>query len=361
MSSKREQWVLYPGAQASDFLTTEFPILQPPQRMNIAATEPPSPIHLDLSQPMDKPMLLAAGAVGGYGNPHFVSRSNPRPIFATRGEDGMSLELELELKLLADVGLVGLPNAGKSTLLRSITNSRARIGNWAFTTLSPNIGTVVLDNLTGRPFTQSKPGAKPRSRFTIADIPGLVEDAHLNKGLGLGFLRHIERAGILAFVVDLSAGDAVQALKGLWRELDEYQVLREQQLNMETEIRSPNPAFNSSCDEPRVIDAYSDDLDSDFAAPIQRTNLPELEVQPVYTKPWFVIGTKADLPETQENFASLRAYLADVERGLVEHPARRQNAWRERIYSIPTSAINAAGVNSIPQTVVQLLDGHHLG
>src|SRR5436190_11672803 len=178
--------------------------------------QPRAPIHLDISVHMDQPMLLAAGALGGLGNPHFVSRTNGRPKFATKGEGGLKLDLELELKLLADVGLVGLPNAGKSTLLRSITNSRARVGNWAFTTLSPNIGTVVTDSHSGRPLVQSASGRAPRSNFTIADIPGLIEGAHLDKGLGLGFLRHVERARILAFVIDLSAGDAVQVLKGLW-------------------------------------------------------------------------------------------------------------------------------------------------
>lgn len=361
ISSKREHWLLYPGAVASDYLTTDFPVLPPPQRLNIAAMQPPSPIHLDLSRHMEEPMLLAAGAVGGYGNPHFVSRETPRPIFATKGERGMKLELGFELKLLADVGLVGLPNAGKSTLLRSVTNSRARIGNWPFTTLSPNIGTVVLDDLKGRPLTRSKPGSKPRSRFTIADIPGLVENAHQDKGLGLGFLRHIERAGILAFVVDLNAGDAVQALKGLWRELDEYQNLREQQLNLETETRTA-PAWGqvNDLDEPRIIEAYADEADSDFPGlPItQRRNLPELETQPVYTKPWFVIGTKADISDTQGNFRALEAYLSDVGKGAVEHPSRRENAWRERLHAIPVSAINAEGVNAIPQTVVDLLDGY---
>jgi GTP-binding protein len=84
--------------------------------------------------------------MGGLGNPHFVTKSITRPKYGTKGDEGMKVEIQLELKLLADVGLVGLPNAGKSTLLRAITNSRARIGNWAFTTLQPNIGTVVLDN-----------------------------------------------------------------------------------------------------------------------------------------------------------------------------------------------------------------------
>ncbi|KAI1947164.1 GTPase of the mitochondrial inner membrane that associates with the large ribosomal subunit [Ophidiomyces ophidiicola] len=357
-SSKREQWVLYPGSRPSDYITMELPVLPPPQRNSIAAMEPSAPIHLDLSERMEQPMLLAAGAIGGRGNPNFISKSNPRPLIATKGESGMMLELEFELKLLADVGLVGLPNAGKSTLLRSITNSRARIGNWAFTTLSPNIGTVVLDDFTGRSLIQSKLGMKQRSRFTIADIPGLVEGAHLDKGLGLGFLRHIERAGILVFVIDLSAGDAIQTLKSLWRELHKYQLLQEQDLNMDNGATFTNAAHSGNFDGPRVFDAYSDDFDSGLESSLKmhRRNLPELEGHPAYTKPWLVVGTKADLPKTQENFALLRAYLADVENGVVEHPSLHEDAWRKRLHSIPVSALNAEGVNAIPQAIIQLLD-----
>jgi GTP-binding protein len=133
--------------------------------------------------------------MGGLGNPHFVTKSITRPKYGTKGDGGMKVEIQLELKLLADVGLVGLPNAGKSTLLRAVTNSRTRIGNWAFTTLQLNIGTVVLDNHKGRPLvptSESKSGAPRRTNFTIADTPSLIEDAHLDRSLGLGFLRHIE-------------------------------------------------------------------------------------------------------------------------------------------------------------------------
>ncbi|MGG6495739.1 UNVERIFIED_CONTAM: 50S ribosome-binding GTPase, partial [Bacteroidetes bacterium 56_B9] len=92
--------------------------------------------------------------------------------YATKGQDGIRINLQLELKLLADIGLVGLPNAGKSTLMRAITRSRTRVGNWAFTTLAPNIGTLVLDNNVGRPVLDTKGRRKaPRERFTIADIP----------------------------------------------------------------------------------------------------------------------------------------------------------------------------------------------
>lgn len=362
-SSKREQWVLYAGSRPTDFLAMNFPTLPPPKRPDIAALEPKAPVYLDFSVPMDRPILLAAGAVGGMGNPHFVSKSLGKPTFATKGEGGMKLELEFELKLLADVGLVGLPNVGKSTLLRSITNSRTRVGNWAFTTLSPNIGTVVLDDHSSRrPDYLTAPGAFPHTRFTIADIPGLVEGAHQDKGLGLGFLRHIERAGILAFVIDLSAGDAVQALKGLWRELDQYQLLRDREVNMDTESRisSVSPGAEDS-DEPKVIEWTGEHNPSTFSldSPDESPPPKHMDFHPVYSKPWFVVGTKADMEGTKENFQKLRNYLADVEKGVLDHPSSRKNAWRNRLFSIPTSAINAEGVNILPQRVVQLMDGRY--
>ncbi|OJD16030.1 obg family GTPase CgtA [Emergomyces pasteurianus Ep9510] len=359
-SERRERWVFYPGSQPSDFLTEDFPVLPPTRRSALAATQPKAPIYLDLSEPMSDPILLAAGAVGGLGNPNFVCNTNTKPRFATRGEKGLKLDLEFELKLLADVGLVGLPNAGKSTLLRSITNSRTRIGNWAFTTLSPKIGTVVIDNHSGRPLIDPKPGHPRRTNFTIADIPGLIEGAHLDKGLGLGFLRHVERAGILAFVVDLSAGDAVSALKGLWRELDEYNRVREMELNIQTEERSAS-WFMMGGRGPSP-EQFPDEFGAQQLTPPTLTpssrDVSAKSLPPMYTKPWFVIGTKADLPGTQENYIALRSYLEEVERGGMEHPCGQKNAWRGKLYSLPVSAINAQGVNSIPERVVRLLDGY---
>ncbi|KAK2739688.1 GTPase of the mitochondrial inner membrane that associates with the large ribosomal subunit [Myotisia sp. PD_48] len=357
LSSQRDNWVLHPNSQPSDFFAIQLPNLGPPRRPDIAAAQPSAPIYMDLSRPMDHPILLAAGAVGGLGNPHFMSNSFVKPLFATKGERGMKLELEFELKLLADVGLVGLPNAGKSTLLRSLTNSRTRVGNWAFTTLTPNIGTVVLDNHSKRPAYLSTPGASPRQRFTIADIPGLIEDAHMDKGLGHGFLRHTERAGILAFVIDLTAGDAVVALRGLWRELNEYQQIRDRELSFDTAsgFAPWNPTTDDP-DEPKLTEWTGDGHTSTNASdplPLAATVNPHS----VFYKPWFVIGTKADLPDTKENFLALRNYLAEVETGAVEHPSGHKDAWRDRLFSIPVSAIGAEGVNIIPERIVQLMDG----
>lgn len=357
---RHDRWVLYPGANPSDFLTVSFPRLKP-RRQGIAAMEPEAPIHLDLSQPMDKPMLLVAGGAGGLGNAHFVTRAMGRPKFASRGEGGVKLELDFELKLLADVGLVGKPNAGKSTLLRSLTNSRTRIGNWEFTTLSPHIGTVIVDDHKGRPLVESK---RRRTHFTIADIPGLVEDAHLDRGLGLGFLRHIDRAGILAFVIDLSVGNPVQELQKLWHELGEYERMRDSEPNStadETEgviDWDPPSSGLSGFERPRSqeIEVPDDDTIARALNYQSTGSLPPLAMPPIHKKPWFVVATKADLEHTQDQYRALQEYLSAVEKGAAEHPSGHQDGWKEKVIAVPVSAIRGEGVTRIPKLVMQLLE-----
>lgn len=363
---RRDKWLLYPGTLPKYFTSADFPALPRPRKSNLAASQPPAPLRLDLDKPMETPMLLAAGAMGGLGNPHFTTKSVPRPKYATKGEDAMKLQVQLELKLLADVGLVGLPNAGKSTLLRALTRSRTKVGNWAFTTLSPNVGTVVLDSYHGRPsLSGEKKNSEARTHFTIADIPGLIEGAHLDRGLGLGFLRHIERAAVLAFVVDLSAGDAITALQALWKEVGEYEKLREHELNAETEQAAQGEEgvvrfepFRSSI-SPTLDPEHDDDTeDVDVVLDPQAGRaLPPLSFPPISSKPWFVVATKADLPGTQENFLTLQQYLQQLQTGEEVHPSGKDNAWRKKMYAVPASAINKEGVESIPKIVLDLLDG----
>lgn len=381
---RRDKWILYPSAIPSDFATTDFPPLPINRQSNQAISQPTAPIHLDLSEPMETPMLLAAGAMGGLGNPHFVSRDKTKPRVATRGEPGLSIMLELELKILADVGFVGMPNAGKSTLLRALSNSRARVGDWAFTTLQPNIGTVVLDNNRGRPvLPATRSDGDPRTTISFADIPGLVPDAHLDRGLGLDFLRHIERAQVLAFVVDLSSpSDAVESLKQLWRELGAFEALKfahyhrgiggsgeeseseeEEQIVEWRSLGSLGVRQNSARSR-RLSSSSSFSSASESDATTTTTTAaaaPLAPLPPISSKPWFVAGTKADLPGSQENFFLLQSYLKQLEGELerntkAEHPSGRKNTWRGRLECIPLSAIRGEGVERIPRWVVRLLE-----
>jgi GTP-binding protein len=352
-SYRKDKWLVFPGTVPSELNRITFPRLPPPRRSHLAALQPQAPMWLDLDKHMETPMLLAAGAMGGLGNPHFVTPENPRPKMATRGDEPIKLSLQLELKILADLGLVGLPNAGKSTLLRALSNSRARVGNWAFTTLQPNVGTVVLDNHKGRPAVMKRRrDGELRENFTIADVPGLIKDAHLDKGLGLGFLRHVERAAVLAFVIDLSAGDAVQALKLLWREVSEYEGLREKELNADTERRmvTYTPPGRREHGKTEVQQLERPKFDTSIES------LPYLTSSNISSKPWFVVATKADLPNTEQNYDALQKYLKGVADGKEPHPSKRQNAWKRHLHSIPVSAINAAGVEAIPQMVMDLLE-----
>ncbi|KAK5263895.1 GTPase of the mitochondrial inner membrane that associates with the large ribosomal subunit [Exophiala xenobiotica] len=370
----RNKWILYAGVQNSDVknVVENLPPPPKPRRSHLAVLQPPAPITLDLDEPMDKPILLAVGGAGGLGNPHFGTKEDPKPKFATKGELGIRLKLELELKLLADVGLVGLPNAGKSTLTRAISNSRTRIGDWAFTTLAPTIGTVILDNNEGRPLVRSGiEGEAPRVNFTVADIPGLIEDAHLDRGLGLEFLRHVERARVLAFVIDLSAGDAVLALKNLWKEVGEYEALRNRELNEESQSRliswSPFELQQAKATEQddatsTLYDDAGDEM-SIFPPPPTTSPLEPLKMPPISAKPWFVIATKADKDAsvTQDEFAKLASYVRQVGTGEVEHPSGNRNGWRNRVAAIPVSAINSQGIDKVIRYTAGVLDSLKIG
>jgi GTPase len=166
-------------------------------------------VIFDFTEP-GQTFILCKGGKGGKGNWCFRSPTNQAPNICTPGQPGQEQEVELELKLIADVGFIGFPNAGKSTLISSLCNVEVRIAAYPFTTLQPNLGFI------------SYKGGK---RILVADIPGIIEGAHRNRGLGFEFLRHIERTKVLIFVLDAAGYDARSPLEDfevLQKELSEY-------------------------------------------------------------------------------------------------------------------------------------------
>ena len=180
-------------------------VLEVPQGVVVKDAETEEVIQ-ELVEPGQE-YILCQGGKGGWGNDHFKSATNQTPRYAQPGEEGQEGWFILELKVLADVGLVGFPNAGKSTLLAAITSAKPKIANYAFTTLEPNLGIVRYhDNRS----------------FVMADIPGIIEGAHEGKGIGMRFLRHIERNSVLLFMVSCEEADAAKGYKVLLNELKEY-------------------------------------------------------------------------------------------------------------------------------------------
>lgn len=152
--------------------------------------------------------VIAKGGKGGFGNAHFVSSTRQAPRIAENGEKGEKVDVTLELKMIADVGIVGLPNAGKSTLLSVISNARPQIADYPFTTLVPNLGVVDFDEHS----------------ILFADIPGLIEGASQGKGLGDEFLRHIERTKVLVHLIDVYSEDLASDYKVINKELADYKI-----------------------------------------------------------------------------------------------------------------------------------------
>lgn len=183
----------------------------------------------------DDRVIVAHGGRGGRGNSAFVSSANQAPRFAEKGEPGEERTLQLELKLLADIGIIGLPNAGKSTLLASVTAARPKIADYPFTTLVPNLGVALVDERD----------------VVLADIPGLIEGAHAGAGLGDKFLRHIERTRVLIHLLDGSADDPLAAFQTINHELAEYSQLL--------------------TDKPQVVALNKMDL------PVAQTNFPKIQ------------------------------------------------------------------------------------
>jgi GTP-binding protein len=208
-------------------------VLQVPVGTSLFDQETGELVH-DFSEPDDR-LVIARGGRGGRGNQHFATSTHQAPREHEMGRPGEERSYRLELKLLADAGMVGYPNAGKSTLISRISAAKPKIADYPFTTLEPNLGVVTVGE---DPHTQS---------FVVADVPGLIEGAHLGSGLGVQFLRHIERTRLLVHLVDVSDAsgrtDPVEDFKVINKELESFGngLLEKPMMVVATKIDVANP------------------------------------------------------------------------------------------------------------------------
>lgn len=225
----------------------------------------------DLLAPGEE-VLIAHGGKGGLGNPHWQTSTHQTPYEHTDGMPGEERNLRLELKLLADVGLIGFPNAGKSSLVSRISHAHPKIAAYAFTTLNPIIGTVIYDE---------------NSRFTVADIPGLVKNAHQGVGLGDRFLRHIERAACLAYVIDMAGTEGRDPV-------EDYQILRNELQQYSKDMLSrPSIVVANKMDLPGAEDSLAEFKRSTGQKPVPVSAVSGDGLEDLKTKLWRIVRRSA--------------------------------------------------------------------
>lgn len=227
--------------------------------------------------------LVAKGGRGGFGNAHFISSRRQAPKFAEKGEPGESLTVDLELKMIADVGLVGLPNAGKSTLLSKLSNARPEIANYPFTTLTPNLGVVDIDK---------------SSSVLMADIPGLIEGAATGKGLGHDFLRHVERTAVILHLIDAYNDDVAATYETIRAELKAY---------------SPDLAKQPEIIALTKIEGLDEEIIDDLIAQLKRVTPKKTEIYPISAQAG--TGLKPLLYRIKTVVDTSRAQVAEAESG----------------------------------------------
>lgn len=221
----------------------------------------------DLTQENQK-VVIAKGGRGGLGNANFATPTNQAPRYAQPGEPGIELNLRLELKLLADVGLVGFPNVGKSTLISVISAARPKIADYPFTTLVPNLGVVQIDEYKS---------------FVVADIPGLIEGASKGKGLGHQFLRHIERTRLLVFLLDINSDNIIRDYETLCNEIELH--------NIELSYK-PRIICISKCDiasEERIKEVSKIIIDKRYPEQILISSITHMNIEKLKFKMWELI------------------------------------------------------------------------
>jgi len=249
----------------------------------------------DLSR-KDMIMLIAKGGRGGYGNAHFTSSIRQAPKFAELGEEGEIIEVELELKLVADIGIIGIPSAGKSTLISVVSNAKPKIAAYPFTTLIPNLGVVKMGE---------------KESFVVADIPGLIEGAHEGKGLGIEFLKHVQRCRVLVHLID-----PTQHSWSITKELEGMEIADEELLTASFQLKAAVENFELINKE---LAAFSKDLakkeqivvinKADVMSEEQEKELRKELKKSIGKKQRFILYPQAISGATRKGIDELKNYL----------------------------------------------------
>ncbi len=275
-------------------------------------------VMADLSD--EKPVVMAKGGRGGWGNTHFASATRQIPNFAKPGLPGQSLELELELKLLADVGLVGFPNVGKSTLISVVSGAKPKIANYHFTTLSPVLGVVRIG---------------PEQSFVMADIPGLIEGASEGVGLGHEFLRHVDRCRLIVHVVDVSGCEGRDP--------------REDFEKINYELRNFSPEL---ADRPQIVAANKSDIASpealaEFRGYIEEKGYKFFEISAVTHS-----GTKELVNEVAEQLTTLPPIKRyETQQTTASIPKTARMKWSEFEIKLDDDGVYVVSADWLSQTL----------
>ncbi|KAF9300091.1 hypothetical protein BGZ74_008306 [Mortierella antarctica] len=298
------------------------------------------PLVLDVNEHTEdgERFMVGRGGGGGYGNPHFLTTQNRAPKYATRGREGQTRWLTLELKTIADAGLVGLPNAGKSTFLQAVSNAHPAIAPYPFTTLNPYIGTVDYSD---------------SYQVKVADIPGLIRGAHKNIGLGHSFLRHVERSKVLVYVIDIAAEFGVKRqVKGV----DDWTPEQDEHEGEDSTEATSKDIPTDTTEAPKIVDAQYSQPFEDW-----KTLLDELEAyQPGLTRrPSMIIANKADVTEVAPKNLQLFQKLVHEEwakRRAAYSSSSSSNSQDHDLKIVPVSAKykkNIVKVTSILREIVE--------
>lgn len=292
-------------------------------------------ILFDLTQHGEK-VLIQKGGRGGLGNVHFKSSVNRTPRKATQGERTPTIEIKLELKLIADAGIIGLPSSGKSTLLNSLAKTEVKTAEYHFTTLEPNIGVVRTSEILGEGYED----------IVLADIPGVIEGAAEGKGLGHDFLRHIERTKVLVHMLDGSTA----SLFSIDELVNNYKVIQTELKKWDEEIVKVDPSISKLAEKKQIVVVNKIDITEvkDMQKEIQKRFKKEFNIDLLFVSAATSEGTKELLAKVSDEISKFEKKSAELNKAAGEELANNPGAKKFDITTLPNKRIVFRNKKDLP-------------